>query len=92
MVNLCFRCQPEACIGNPFTGAGVLVSFTQGGCYRFQASCGQAFNIDNVGGAAIGDTIVVGGEVEGANANCFPFDQLPYIPDNTVELRGAPGR
>ncbi|MCG8408001.1 MAG: M12 family metallo-peptidase [Phycisphaerales bacterium] len=92
VVNLCFRCQPEACVGNPFSGTGLLSSFTQGGCYHFQAPCGQEFIIDNVGGANVGDTIFVEGDVEGTDPNCFPFDFLPYIPNNTVELCEPLGR
>ncbi len=92
VINLCFRCAPEACVGDPFNGTGVLSNFTQGGCYHFQASCGQEFIIDNVGGATVGDTIKVGGVVEGTDPNCFPFDHLPYIPDNSVEITDAVGR
>jgi len=83
-LNLCFRCDPQSCVGDPFSGCGVVTHVTQGGCWHFVADCGTEFGIRNFGDFSIGDTIWVTGEVDPDAVFCFPQTQLPQIPDPRV--------
>lgn len=83
-VNLCFRCEPYSCFGDPFSGCGVVTHVTQGGCWHFVADCGTEFGLRNFGDFSIGDTIWVTGAVDPDTEFCFPQVQLPQIPDPRV--------
>ncbi|MCB9853293.1 MAG: hypothetical protein H6819_09380 [Phycisphaerales bacterium] len=83
-LNLCFRCEPLSCVGDPFSGCGVVTHVTQGGCWHFVADCGTEFGIRNFGNFSIGDTIWVAGAVDPDAVFCFPQVQLPQIPDPRV--------
>ncbi len=82
-LNLCFRCEPEACVGDPFSGCGTVTGVTQGGCYRFLADCGTEFGIQNDGSFGINDRIWVEGAVDIDAEFCFPH-VLPQIPDAQI--------
>ncbi len=79
-LNLCFRCTPVACVGDPFSGCGTVTGVTQGGCWRFVADCGTEFGIRNNGTFGINDRIWVEGAVDIDAEFCFPH-VLPQIPD-----------
>ncbi len=82
-LNLCFRCDPLACVGDPFSGCGTVTGVTQGGCYRFLADCGTEFGIQNDGSFGINDRIWVSGAVDLDAEFCFPHNP-PRIPDAQI--------
>lgn len=80
IINLCFRCDPYSCVGNPFSGCGVITGATQGGCWHFVADCGTEFGLPDVGQFSIGDTVWVSGAVDPDEDFCFPYVFQPQIP------------